>query len=185
MSCFQYKKIMEYNPFVSLYYLKKTILIYERVFGYYPNREEQDFHSNSEAEFAELVEKIQSELETEIRSAELSAEDVAFLYEQSATDFIDLAEHCDFELITEKHHHRKFFNEIENEAIVETLLSEVCRLWNIDAEGEFFVELYDFNDRPIFFATREDLENFVKNFDVAPYVAFQTINGKCEELWSE
>lgn len=176
---------MEYNPFVSLYYLKKTILIYERIFGHYPNRVEQVLHSNSEAEFAELVEKIQRELDAEIRSAELSAEDVAFLNEHSATDFIELAEYCDFELITDKHHHRKFFNEIENEAIVETLLSEIQRLWNIDVAGDFFVELYDFNDRPIFFATLEDLENFVKNFDVAPYVAFQTINGDVEELWSE
>ena len=178
--------VKTYEPLTQMYYLKRAILIYERVFGKLPEYPEAQLTTFDDvAGFAQAVEDVRRYVEKQIRQAVLSDDDANILQEFDVADFMELAEVCDFDLITDKHHHRKFFNEIENDFIIETLLAEFERLWQFDMDGPFFIDVYDFNDYRLFFASYDDLASFVRNYDVAPYTAFEMIDNVAVELYSE
>ncbi len=167
---------MNREPLTQMYYLKRTILIYERVFGKLPEYPKEKLTAaHDEDSFIAVVDAVREYLEKKIRQATLSDEDMNLLLEFDVVDFLELAEVCDFDVITEKHHHRKFFNEIENDIIIETLLAEFEKLWDFEDDGPFFIEVYDFNDYCLFFASMSELESFVNSYDVAPYTAFEKV----------
>ena len=82
--------------------------------------------------------------------------------------------YSDYEVYTDKHHHRKFWNEIENHGSIETFLEKFLEIFDAEDEPQnFAVALYDFHDYDIVFANEDDMNSFLCNFDVAPYTVFR------------
>ena len=82
--------------------------------------------------------------------------------------------YSDYEVYTDKHHHRKFWNEIENHGSIESFLEKFLEIFDAEDEPQnFAVALYDFNDYDIVFANEDDMNSFLCNFDVAPYTVFR------------
>ena len=177
------------EPIQCLYYTRKAILLYERVFGSTPQLNADEFlqlqNILSRDVFAEMCEKIQSALREKVAAATLSDEDKNFLEELNYDSFITLADEVDFSLITEKHHRRKFFNEIPNDRIIDALINSFEQLWNLPTEGPYFVEVYDLGDEPVFFHSYEDMTRFLDEYDVTPYTAFEVKENCSVELYSE
>ena len=127
--------IKQAEPITLMYYVKRAVLLYERVFGKYPtiNPEDIAFFTTIETqpEYEAICKRIERELIAKVRTATISPEDQEFLDELNYKSFIDLERNGDFELITEKYHRRKFFNEIPNEVIVSSLIDAFERIWEI------------------------------------------------------
>lgn len=95
-------------------------------------------------------------------------------------------EYSDYEIYTDKHYHRLFWNEIDNDKIVEYFFDKFREIVGVDNTdtSEFCVSLYDFHDEDVFFETEADMEDFLEKYDCAPYTAFQ-VEGNClTELYS-
>ena len=178
--------IKQAEPIALICDVKKAILLYERVFGSYPAADIGDlmylYDIETQVEFEEVCNRIVEELYEKVQTATLSQENKDFLEELNYTSFIELACEGDFDLITSKYHCRKYFNEIPNELIVDTLITAFERIWEIDTEGPFYITVYDLADEPVFFSNYDDLCSFVHNYAVEPYVAFEIKNNKPEEL---
>ena len=174
------------DPFVSMYYLKRAILVYQFMFGSYPNLSDIPMVSIDDKEsFCYAVSDAIDAINYKIITAAYTPELQAFCNEHSCPDVLTVVESCDFEVITDKHHHRKFFNEIENDSIISYFIDEFERVWEIDEDGQYFVSVYDWNDHDIFFSDMDDLNSFVNNYDIAPYTVFEMVNGAAVEMYSE
>ena len=174
------------DPFVSMYYLKRAILIYQFVYGTYPTiRDIPSCGIDDKESFCFAVSDAIDAINYKIITAPHTPELQAFVNEHGCPDVLTVVECCDFDVITSKHHGRKFFNEIENESIISFFIDEFERIWEIDENGPYFISVYDWNDYDIYFATLEDLHSFVNNYDIAPYTAFETDGTVSKELFSE
>ena len=138
----------------------------------------------TQPEFEEICKRIERELTDKVKAAAISDEDKEFLDELNYASFFELATEGDFERITEKYHRRKFFNEIPNDIIVDSLIMAFERIWEIPQEGKYFVEVYDLGDEPLFFDDYDDLCSFIHNYDVAPYTVFEVKENASVELYS-
>lgn len=180
--------IKQAEPITLMYYVKRAILLYERVFGHYPAADPVDLMSlygvETQPEFEAICKRIESELKAKVQSATISDEDKEFLADINYESFIELAENGDFELITDKYHRRKFFNEIPNEAIVDALITAFERIWEIPQEGPYFVSVYDLADEALFFDNYDDLCSFIHNYEVTPYTVFEVKEHVSVELYS-
>lgn len=174
------------DPFVTMYYLKKAILVYQFAYGVYPNLRDIPMGCiEDEDSFCDVAEQVTDYINNKIIQAPKTTELMDFIAQyQDCKTLLDVVECCDFDVITSKHHGRKFFNEIYNEEIISFFIDEFERIWEVDENGPYFIEVYDLNDHPIYFATMDDLNSMVNNFDIAPYTAFETVNGASYELWS-
>ena len=182
-------EIKNIEPVHLLYYTKRTILLYERVFGRLPvlTDEAKTYLTTiqSQEKFAEVCTATQKALLTAVQSAAISEEDKAFLEELNYKSFMELYEEGDFELITEKHYRRKFFNEIPNDAMMQALIAAFKTIWNRPEEGPYFVEVYDICDEAVFFRSRKEMDDFLNSFDMTPYTAFEVRKGHSVEMYSE
>ena len=177
------------EPIGLMYYTKKAILLHERVFGYKPIVDPCDIATlesiDSKERFETVCAKIQEVLKEQVFNATLSDEDKEFLEEQQYQNFLDFAEEGDFSLITEKYYRRKFFNEIPNDVIVTSLITAFERLWQLPSEGPYFIEVYDLGNEAIFFNSETHMKEFVEEYDVIPYTAFEVQEHCSVELYSE
>ena len=177
------------EPIGLMYYTKKAILLYERVFGYKPIVDPCDIATLESIETQERFEtvcaRIQETLKEQVFNANLSNEDKEFLEELQFSNFLELADEGDFALVTEKYYHRKFFNEIPNDAIITSLITAFERLWGLPSEGPYFIEIYDLGDEAIFFESYDAMKQFVDDYDATPYTAFEIKEHCSIELYSE
>ena len=98
---------------------------------------------------------------------------------------LDMLLEGDYEAYTEKHYGRKFWNEIENPAFLDDLLDELTKLIpSVKPEGDFCLSLYDFHNADLYFASEEDVNAFVSEYDVAPATLFRKENGSFVEEWN-
>ena len=174
------------DAFVNMYYLRRAMLVYQFVFGTYPKLTDiLSGDATDQDEFAYVVENATNIINAKIIAAPQTPELKALCDEYNCSDVLQVVECCDFDVITDKHHHRKFFNEIENDEVFMYFIEMFKRIWNVDEVGEFFIEVYDWGDHRIYFADRDDLCSMVNNYDVAPYTAYQVVDNADVELWSE
>ena len=172
--------------FVKMYYLRRAMLVYQFVFGTYPKLTEiLSGDATDQNEFAQVVDNATDIINAKIIAAPKTPEVTALCDEYDCSDVLQVVECCDFNVITDKHHHRKFFNEIENDEAFMYFVEMFERIWEVDEDGEFFIMVYDWGDHCIYFADREDLYSMVNNYDIAPYTAFQVKDGVALELWTE
>lgn len=180
--------IKQAEPIALMVEVKKAILLYERVFGRYPEADLADLMSlygvETQKEFETICKRAVQELHEKVQAATLSAQDKEFLEDLGYGSFIELAYEGDFNLITEKYHNRKYFNEIPNEVIVDSLITAFERIWEIDQDGSFYISVYDLANELLFFENYDDLCSFVHNYAVAPYTVFELKNNKSIEITS-
>lgn len=177
------------EPIGLMYYTKKAVLLYERVFGHKPIVDPCDVATlesiESKEQFETVCAQIQEVLKEQVFNATLSNEDKEFLEELQFSNFLELADEGDFALVTEKYYHRKFFNEIPNDAIIASLITAFERLWELPSEGPYFIEIYDLGDEAIFFESETHMKEFLDAYDTTPYTAFEVQEHCSVELYSE
>lgn len=159
--------------FEELYYVKKAMLMSENIF---------DGYSKTDEVFA----VIKPELAKVKNLTELTALAGKYfnLLKADIPQFDDW-NYSDYEVYTDKFHHRKFWNEIENHESIEVFLEKFLEIFDAQDEPQnFSISLYDFNDYNIIFANENDLNSFICNFDVAPYTVFEHKDGVWVEMYS-
>ena len=161
--------------FVHLYYCKKAMLMVECIDSNYKRVDEVFETVKNNLASAETLGDI-----TEV--AEQYFEGIkALIPAETYEEWFD----ADYEVYTDKYHHRKFWNEIENHESIEVFLEKFLDIFDATDEPEnFAVSLYDFNNYDIIFANEEDMNSFICNFDVAPYTSFRICGDHWEEIES-
>ena len=86
------------------------------------------------------------------------------------------------EVFTDKYHHRRFFNEIENPLPIDLCVRNFCRLFtdsfiytddNFHDNCEWNLRISDLNNLDLYFESQEDLEKFTDNFMELSYCVFK------------
>lgn len=92
---------------------------------------------------------------------------------------------ADYNVYTDKFHHRKFWNEIENDSSVDYFLNAFVQIKKIgDSELPYMLLLYDFNDEALYFESEKKAKEFTLKYDCAPCTLFKQYSNHCEEIWS-
>ena len=164
--------------FNELYYLKKEILMLENL------REGNAF-------MEELLEEFVKHHEKPLTACHLESQIVDFRYIINAHIPKDVKEnwsYCDMEVYTDKFHHRKFFNEIENDKATEyflKLIFEKLAVVTSDSdEMKFSLRLYDFNDCDIYFKSEDAADVFIEQYSIETCTGFEKENNEWIECWS-
>lgn len=174
------------DPFVSMYYLRKAIFLYEFAYGVYPRLKDMPIGCmEDEDSFCDAVEQVTDHINYLIENAPMTSELRAFIVEHDGENLFEVVESCDFDIIVKAHHNSPYFNEIPLEEIMSYFIDEFERIWEMDENGLYSISVYDWGDYDLYFADLEDLKSFVCNYDAAPYNVFKNENGVCECLWSE
>lgn len=175
-----------YDTFINLYFAKRAILMLENVHGELEisNVTEQQKDTVQEIlknittlyEFSAFVKMYKRSLEKEVPSNLFS--------EWSEDDFVSF---------TDKYHHKKFWNKIENHPIIDALIKKFCTLYpdckirtytgRDPEECTWLLSLYDFNNFNLYFESKKDLEDFAMHFELEPYTVYLWKAG--ENLWVE
>ena len=173
------------NFFVSLYYIKRYMLMIENIHGESALRltSEQTKILQSHINDIETL----PELSTFEKFYELALKDII------PSDKLDEWETSDYEEFTNGYHHRKFWNEIENNPIIDMFIVRFCELYGgckIYTDETYNkstclwnLRLYDFNDYDLYFTSMEDLENFTDQFEIEPYTVSSRTPDK--DIWHE
>lgn len=94
-------------------------------------------------------------------------------------------DYSDHSVYTDKLHHRKFWNEIENDNSVNYFFNAFVKIKNLeDSFLPYMLSLYDFNNEALYFASKEKAKQFIDKYDCAPCTLFKQYDGYNEELWS-
>ena len=169
------------NPFEILYEIKKLYLIDEAEKGTQEARKIFEKRLNSPSsrdsqtvhDFADYLWGAYESLYDKV------------MLEVGGIGKLDALLEGDYEAYTEKHYGRKFWNEIENPAFLDDLLDELTKLIpSVKPEGDFCLSLYDFHNADLYFASEEDVNAFVSEYDVAPATLFRKENGSFVEEWN-
>lgn len=161
-----------YDTFINLYFTKRAILMLENVHGEFEilNVTKQQLDT-----IQEILKNITTmyEFSTFVRMYKRSIE------KEVPEDLFNEWSDDDSETFTDKYHHKKLWNEIENHPIIDALIEKFCSLYpdckirtdnNYDSEVcTWLLILYDFNNFNLFFESKEDLENFAMHFELEPY----------------
>lgn len=168
----EYFKKLTKNIFDELYYLKRDILIAENIVGY---------HNVSKAIQYKTIAGYTAEQTTTHIIA--TREKVKALI---PSDMYEKCQYVDSEVYTDKYYHRKFFNEIENDIIIENILNNIIYVLKLDKteDKKLCLSLYDLNNEMIFFCTEKDMEQFTNNYSISLYTAYSVNNNSFVELYS-
>lgn len=166
--------------FSNLFYLKQYQLMAENIHG--------EQFLNMDGKSKDAVQKI-SDIQELYAATENFMEDTK---KSIPKEKFEEWEYGDSESYTDKYHHRKFPNEIENSCLVAMLLKKFVSLYDeihvCDDEehnGEKYnLRLYDFNDHDLYFSTEQDAETFASKFDPSPYTLYKQENGAWIERYS-
>ena len=162
--------------FTNLYYAKKAMLMVECI-------------DDNLKRVEEVFETISPSLASAVDLSDITA--VVTQYFEGIKALIPAEtyeewSYSDYEVYTDKHHHRKFWNEIKNHSSIEIFLEKFLEIFDAEDEHQSFaVSLYDFHDYDIVFANEDDMNSFLCNFDVAPYTVFSIEDGQWIEEYSE
>lgn len=159
--------------FKSLYYCKKHMLMLEKLYGEYTVNH---INKQTAAEMVENFDKITTPRElvmfVQLFDAELKANIPYAILEKWETE--------NYEFFTNEHHHRQYWNKIENHDTINYLIEKFIELskdeYKVSGKETdnmlWLVEVYDFNDYGFYFEKKEDLDEFLGEFDIAPCVVF-------------
>lgn len=103
-------------------------------------------------------------------------------------EIMDLWDSGDYEVYTDANHHRKMWNEIDNDSSVDFFLAKFFELEGVECNEKdgynAMMSLYDFCDYCIYFKTTKDLEAFFEKYSVDCCTTFKRNDGYWEEDWS-
>lgn len=163
----------------EIYYLKKRILQLEnlRCGTGFSDSQFQNFHSiYGDAKTVDELEAQLNEFKTD------------FIEQFIPKDIMEEWEYCDYDVYTDAHHHRKFWDEIENDCSVEYFLNKFFELLGIEVDESddmmYIISLYDFNNYNVYFKTEAEMNSFLENYAVEPCTCFERENGVFVETWS-
>lgn len=179
------------NLFSSIYYLKKNMLMFENIHG-------ESFmvaHKDTMNNIRQKLDNIKT-----ISELHLLTQNLVYMLRCHCIDAIGIAkfdewQYGDYEQFTDKYHHRKFWNDIENHEIIDALIQTFCRLWNNENHKIYTdsnydkslctwnVRLYDFNDFDLYFESQEETDTFINSFELEP-ITVSTRNPE-ENIWVE
>lgn len=168
----EYFKKLTKSIFDELYYLKRDILIAENIVGY---------HNVSKAiQYKTIDGYIEEQIVAHIIT---TRNKVKALF---PADMYENCQYACYEVYTDKYYHRKFFNEIENDDIIENILDNLINALRLDSteDKKLCLSLYDLNDEMIYFFTEKEMEDFINCYGIAPYTAFAIKDNSYVELWS-
>lgn len=170
------------NFFSTLYYIKRYMLMIENIHG----EESISMTIDQQKSIQDKINEIQTlqELNFLAKFYEFALKDII------PVDRLDAWMVSDYEDFTDKYHHRKFWNEIENNPIIDTFIEQFCKIYGkckIYTDSNYDdnicmwnLKLYDFNDYDLYFISQESLESFAEDFELEPYTVYarsKTENG--------
>lgn len=161
----------DFKFFTYLYECKKLMLMLENLYG--------EFTTNkmTQEDFTKIKEKL-----TKITTLnQLSLVVKTFntrLHENIPSDMYEYWSTGDYEDYTDKYHHRTYWNEINNHPIIDTLIEQAIKIFNVTAEYDVYsdthynqtkclwnLRLYDFNSYDLYFETEDYLLQFLNTFE--------------------
>ena len=156
--------------FADVYYLKRAQLLSEYLTG---NLEKID-------------ELYNNEFKNKVKDADTvdSLLEVVNSFTQKIKDSIandDIYEemmfYSDYDKFTDEHHHRKYWNEIENHESIDDILHQFLSIFDCDDieenETEYIISLYDFNNFEINCRSYDECSSLECNYDIEPYTVFE------------
>ena len=164
--------------FEKLYYMKRAILMLENLrFG-------SSFNQELFANFRELFPTPTSLVDCE-KQIETYCE--TFVKHYIPHDVYSMWDCGDYTAYTDNQHHRKFWNEIENDVATQYFFEVLCNLIGVATEEDedklFMLELYDFNDASLYFDSEEDANVFINRYGIDTCVGFERRH--CLDAFSE
>lgn len=93
----------------------------------------------------------------------------------------------DYEVYTNKHHHRKFWNEIPLPEIAEGIVNAYKFLAGLEytENSNYAVSIYDLSDEEFYFDSKKDMEAFLKIEDIVPYTVYKIKKGTEGNMYVE
>lgn len=159
----------------ELYYLKKTVLMVENLDGGI-SRIKSLF---SEFKLKNPFPATEEQLIVQVRNFK------EIINACIPIDIKEKWEYSDYSAYTDKLHHRKFWNEIENDSSVDYFLNAFVQIKKIGgSELPYMLLLYDFNDEALYFESEKKAKEFTLKYDCAPCTLFKQYSNYCEEIWS-
>jgi hypothetical protein len=170
---------MELTMLDKIYVLKLRILQLERL------RLSTSFSDEQFKNFRKLTDDA-----TDIATLEQQLKDFRenYIEEYIPEEVMDLWDSGDYEVFTDKCHHRKFMNEIENDCSVEYFIEKFFELMGVStSEGDnaFRISLYDLNDFDIYFPSEAVAMEFIEKCRPDCYTAFSRKEDYWQEEWSD
>ena len=101
-------------------------------------------------------------------------------------------ENADYDEYTDRYHHRCYWSQIENHAVIDLLLKRFCDLNDyetdenraITADKVWNVRIHDFNNYDIYFSSETEVNTFTSAFDLAPYTVYKYKDKNWEEQYT-
>ena len=100
------------------------------------------------------------------------------LHENIPSDMYEYWSTGDYEDYTDKYYHKKYWNEINNHPIIDTLIEQAIKIFNVTSEYDVYsdmhyskakclwnLRLYDFNSYDLYFETEDYLLQFLNTFE--------------------
>lgn len=157
--------------FTYLYECKKLMLMLENLYG------ELTTNKMTQEDFTKIKEKL-----TKITTLnQLSLVIKTFntrLHENIPSDMYEYWSTGDYEGYTDKYHHRKYWNNINNHPIIDTLIEQAIKIFNVTSKYDVYsdthysqakclwnLRLYDFNSYDLYFETEDYLLQFLNTFE--------------------
>lgn len=159
--------------FESLWQCKKHMLMLEKLDGEYAvNHINKQAAAKMTANLDEITTPRELVMFVQLFNTELKANIPGAI--------LDKWETGDYKVFTDKYHHRKYLNEIENHDTINSLIEKFIELskdeYKVSGKETdnmlWMIEVYDFNDYGLYFETEEDLNKFLGEFDIASCVVF-------------
>jgi hypothetical protein len=172
--------LKESDFFGHLYNVKKYSLMAENHYG-------KEINRGSIAEVKNRIEQIDS-VSTLVLYAKAFAECIR---NTIPNDLLHIWENADYDEYTDKYHHRCYWSQIENHAMIDLLLKRFCDLNDyetdenraITANKVWNVRIHDFNNYDIYFSSETEVNTFTSAFDIVPYTVYKYKDKNWEEQY--
>lgn len=177
--------------FSNICYLKKSMLMFENIHGKLFMVTHKDIMDN----IKQALDNIKSISELNLLTQNLVCFIKDYCIDAIGIKKFDKWQYGNYEQFTDKYHHRKFWNEIENHEIIDEFIQTFCRLWNNENHKIYTdsnydesictwnVRLYNFNNFDLYFENQEETDAFTENFELEPI----TVSAKNpnENIWTK
>mgnify|MGYP004571798525 FL=1 len=176
--------------FTNLYECKRLMLMLENLYGEFTtNKITQEDFTKIKEQLTQITTLNQLTLIVETLNTRFHDDIPNDTYEYWSTG--------DYKGYTDQYHHRQYWNHIENHPIIDMLIEQAIKIFNVTSEYNVYsdthynqakclwnLRLYDFNDYDLYFETEENLSSFLNTFEnLEPCtVSSRTANETC---WHE
>lgn len=164
----------------EIFMLKKRILQLERL------RLGLDFSEENFKNFCQLKSDVSNITELQKQLNEFRQDYVEYFIPEEVMELWDKG---DYEVYTDRMHHRQFWNEIENDSSVDYFIEQFFKLIGVstceEEKHQFRLSLYDFNNFDVYFCSEADALKFIEEYTPDCYVAFSRQEDYWREEWSD